>query len=102
MTLWPLMRPISGNVTLPTPVRILLGKLTYHIGIVNLRNKGLNWPKKQKKLIYFENLLFFMIYDIMAPNTPPNRECDATYPCSHFTWDTYLSYRHSQFKKIRG
>ena len=37
MTLWPLMRPISGNVTLPTPVRILLGILTYHIGIVNLR-----------------------------------------------------------------
>ena len=37
MTLWPLIRPLLGNVTLPTPVRILLGKLTYHIGIVNLR-----------------------------------------------------------------
>ena len=42
------------------------------------------------------------IYDIVAPNAPHIRECDATYPCSHFTWETNLSYRHSQFKKIRG
>ena len=33
----PLMRPISGNGTLPTPVHILLRILSYHIGIVNLR-----------------------------------------------------------------
>ena len=37
MTFWHLIRPIKGNVTLPTPVRILLRTLTYHIGIVNLR-----------------------------------------------------------------
>ena len=28
--------PPTGNVTLPTPVRILLGILTDHIGIANL------------------------------------------------------------------
>ena len=33
------MRPILGNVTLPTPVHILLRTLTYHIGIFNLRKK---------------------------------------------------------------
>ena len=71
MTLWPLIRPISVNVTLPSPARILLGILTYHVGIVNSRNKGLSCPKRQKKLIYKENLLFLMKYDIMAPNTPP-------------------------------
>ena len=43
-----------------------------------------------------------MKYDSMAPNTPPNRECDATFPYSYLTWVTNLSYRHSQFKKIRG
>ena len=43
-----------------------------------------------------------MKYDIMAPNTPPIRECDATYPCLHFTYDTNLSYRQSQFIKVRG
>ena len=38
-----------------------------------------------------------MKYDIMAPNALPFRECDTTYPCLDFTWDTNLSYRHSQF-----
>ena len=33
----PNTRPLSENVTLPTPVRILLGILTYHNGKVNLR-----------------------------------------------------------------
>ena len=47
--------------------------------------RGWVCPKRQKKLMYYENLLFFMIYDFMAPNTPPIRECDATYPCLHFT-----------------
>ena len=36
----------------------------------------------------------------MAPNAPHTRECDATYPCSHSTYDINLSHRHSQFKKI--
>ena len=58
--------------------------------------------KKKVDFRNYENLLFLMKYDIMALNTPPIRECDATYPCSHFTWDINLSYRHSQFKKIRG
>ena len=35
--IWPLMRPISGNVTLPTPVFILLRTLTYHMSSANLR-----------------------------------------------------------------
>ena len=97
------MRPISGNVTLPTPDRILLGILTYHIDIVNLRKLGVELPQKTKEInILRKSTVSFRIYDIVAPNAPHIRECDATYPCSHFTWDTNLSYRHSQFKKIRG
>ena len=97
------MRPISGNVTLPTPVRIILEILTYHIDIVNLRKQGVELPQKTKEInILRKSTVFFMKYDIMAPNTPPIRKCDATYPCSHFTWDTNLSYRHNQLKKIRG
>ena len=42
--------PISGNVTLPTPVRILIRKLTYHIGIVNLRKKGVELAQKTKEI----------------------------------------------------
>ena len=52
MTLWPLIRPLSENVTLPTPVHILLGILTYHIGIVNLRELGVELPQRTKELIY--------------------------------------------------
>ena len=47
------MRPILGNVTLPTPFHILLRTLTYHKGIVNLRKEGVELPKrKQNKLTY--------------------------------------------------
>ena len=92
MTLWPLMRPISGNVTLLTPVLILLGKLTYHIDIV-----GVELAQKTKEFNILRKSTVFMKYEIMAPNTPHIRECDATYPCSHFTCDTKLSYRHIQF-----
>ena len=86
MTLWPLIHPLSGNVTLPTPVHTLLEMLTYHIDIVNLRKYGVELPQKTKEInILRKSTVFFMKYDIMAPNTPPIRECDATYPCSHFT-----------------
>ena len=44
------MRPILGNVTLPTTVRILLGILTYHIDIVNLRKLGVELPQKTKEI----------------------------------------------------
>ena len=43
-----------------------------------------------------------MTYDVLAPNATNTRKCDATFLCSHFIKDTNLSYRHSQFKKIRG
>ena len=43
-----------------------------------------------------------MTDDVFAPNAPPTRECDAAYPCSYFTCDTKLSYRHIQFNEIRG
>ena len=57
MTLWPLMRPISGNVTLPTPVHILLRILFYHIGIVNLRKLEVELPKKSKGINILRNSL---------------------------------------------
>ena len=43
-----------------------------------------------------------MTDDVFAPNAPPTRECDAAYPCSYFTCDTKLSYRHIQVNEIRG
>ena len=43
-----------------------------------------------------------MKYDVLANNAPHIRECDTTYPCSHFTYGTNLSYELSQFKKIRA
>ena len=43
-----------------------------------------------------------MKYDVLAPNAPHIKECDATYPCLYFTKGTSLSYELSQFKKIRG
>ena len=61
MTLWPLIRPLSGNVTLSTPVRILLGKLTYHIGIVNLRKYGVELAQKAKEInVLRKSTVFFM------------------------------------------
>ena len=48
MTLWPLMVPISGNVTPPTPVKILLRIPTYHMRIVILRKYGVELPFKMK------------------------------------------------------
>ena len=44
------MRPILGNVTLPTPVHILLRTLAYHIGIVNFRKEGVEVPHKTKEI----------------------------------------------------
>ena len=85
MTVWPLIRPLSGNVTLPAPVRILLGILTYHIGIVNLRKLGVEFAQKTKEINILRKSTVFMKSDIMAPTTPPIRECDATYSCLHFT-----------------
>ena len=32
-----------------------------------------------------------MKYDVLAPNAPHTRECDATYPFLHFTECTNLS-----------
>ena len=32
-----------------------------------------------------------MKYDVLAPNEPYIRECDATSPCSYFTYGTNLS-----------
>ena len=72
-------------MTLPTPVRILLGILTYHIDIVNLRIKGVELPKTKEINILRKSTVSFRIYDIVAPNVPHIRKCDATYPCSHFT-----------------
>ena len=43
-----------------------------------------------------------MTYDVFVPNAPPTREYDATYPCSYFTCDTEISYRHIQFNKNKG
>ena len=37
---------------------------------------------------------------IMTPDGSHSRDCDTTYPCSHFTKDTYLSHVPSNFKKI--
>ena len=48
MTLLPLMRPISGNVTLPAPVHILLRIPTYHMSLVNLRKLGAGLPQKRQ------------------------------------------------------
>ena len=93
------MRPISGNVTLPTPVRILLGKLTYHIGIVNLKKNGVELPQMTKEInIVRKSTVSFRINDIVAPNAPFIRECDATY-CSHLLG--ILTY-HIGIEKIRG
>ena len=50
MTFWPLVHPILGNVTLPTPFHILLRTLAYHIGIVNFRKKGVELPHKIKEI----------------------------------------------------
>ena len=86
MTFWPLMRPILGNVTLPTHVYILLRILTYHIGTVNLGKYGVELLQKTREInIVRKSTVSFRIYDIVALNAPHIRECDVTYPCSHFT-----------------
>ena len=76
-------------------------KLSYrHIQFNKIR--GWVAPKNKRNKYKKISGFFLMKYDFMAPNTPPIRECDATYPCSHFTCNINLSYRHSKFKKIRG
>ena len=55
-----------------------------------------------KEINILRKSLVFMKYDVLAPNEPYIRECDATYPCLYFTYGTNLSYEISQFKKIRG
>ena len=59
MTFWPLMSPISGNMTLPTPVYILLMVLTCHMSLVNLRKKGVELPQKIKEINILGKSLVF-------------------------------------------
>ena len=60
-------------------------------------------PPKIKEINILRNShVFLMKYDVLAPNAPHIKECDATYHCLYFTLGTSLLYELSQFKKIRG